>query len=286
MDYINQITLREYYYEPAIYGEKLAVVLPFVCTPNFLACPAHWHPLMEISRVKKGSLNFKRGDEEFVLNEGDIVICCPEQLHYGTAGENGVEYYTIKFDLENLINASPSSPKYIEALLNFSAVFTPKTNDKEIVKICDEIEALNKSECNPLSVIGRLYTLLGLFYEKCLLSYKVPSQADIKFTGIIKYINEHFLEKISSKSVSELFNYNESYFCRKFKSITGTTIMNYILISRLEYAQKLLVDTKDEVSVVAEKAGFSDTAYFYRCFKKQYGLTPLEVRKRHNKNKK
>ncbi|MBQ8203695.1 MAG: helix-turn-helix transcriptional regulator [Clostridia bacterium] len=276
---MNYITLKESMHEAQIYGEKSLVVLPFVCTPHFLACPPHWHTVMEFSRVTKGSMIFKRGDDNIILNEGDVVICCPEQLHVGSAGDEGVSYYTVKFDLNQLLNSSSSSPKYIEALLNFTAIFEPKTNDKEIVELLDKIYELYKSDCNPLSIVGRLYTLLGLLYEKCLLSYKTPSQSDIKFAGVIKYIHGHFLEKITAKNISVMFNYNESYFCRKFKNVTGTTIMNYILISRLDFAQKLLIDTKDEVSVVAEKSGFSDVAYFYRCFKKQYGCTPLDYRK-------
>ncbi len=286
MEYINHITLKETAPEFAIPGEKSVSALPYVCEPYFLACPLHWHEFMEISRVTKGTFHFKRGNDEIVLKEGDAVICCPEQLHYGTAGEDGVSYYTIKFDVENLLNQTKASPIYLKSLMNFTTVFQPKTDNSEVIKTLDEIYALNKSESNPLAIIGRLYVLIGLLYDNCLESYKVPSQADIKFAEVLKYVNEHFLDKISSKSISEMFNYNESYFCRKFKNVTGSTIMNYILVSRLDFAKKLLLKTKDEVSAVAQKSGFIDTAYFYRCFKKQYNYTPLEYRKKFKDNNK
>lgn len=286
MEYINHITLKETASEQSIHGKKSVSVLPFVCDPEFLACPLHWHEFMEISRVTKGTFHFKRGNDDIILKEGDAVICCPEQLHYGVAGEDGVSYYTIKFDVENLFNQTKASPIYIESLMNFTTIFEPKTNDPEIIKVLDEIYALNKSDANPLSIIGRLYVLIGLFYDKCLASYKIPSQADVKFAEVLKYVNEHFLDKISSKSVSEMFNYNESYFCRKFKGVTGTTIMNYILVSRLDYAKKLLGESMEDISVVAAKSGFSDVAYFYRTFKKQYKFTPSEYRKQFKKNKK
>ncbi len=286
MAFINYITLKETTSEATIHGEKSVSVLPFICQPDFLACPLHWHEFMEISRITKGTLLFKRGNDDIVLKEGDAVICCPEQLHYGVAGSDGVSYFTIKFDIKNLLNQTKASPIYLESLMNFTTVFEPKTNDPEIINVLDEIYSLNKSNTNPLIIIGRLYVLIGLFYDKCLASYKIPSQADIKFTEVLKYVNEHFLDKISSKSVSEMFNYNESYFCRKFKSVTGTTIMNYILISRLDYAKKLLGESKEDISVVAAKSGFSDVAYFYRSFKKQYKYTPSEYRKRFKQNKK
>ena len=286
MGYINCITLKETSPEWAIPGKKAVSALPYVCEPGFLACPLHWHEFMEISRVIKGTFHFKRGNDDIILKEGDAVICCPEQLHYGTAGEDGVSYYTIKFDVENLFNQTKASPIYIESLMNFTTIFAPKTNHPEVIKVLDEIYALNKSNANPLTIIGRLYVLIGLLYDNCLESYKIPSQADIKFAEVLKYVNEHFLDKISSKSVSKMFNYNESYFCRKFKSVTGATIMNYILVSRLDYAKKLLEDSKEDISVIAVKSGFSDAAYFYRSFKKQYKLTPSEYRKRFKKNKK
>ena len=286
MVYINNITLKETSPEWAIPGKKAVSALPYVCEPGFLACPLHWHEFMEISRVTKGTFHFKRGNDDIVLKEGDVVICCPEQLHYGVAGDEGVSYFTIKFDVESLFNQTKASPMYLASLMNFTTVFEPKTNDPEIVKVLDEIYDLNKTEANPLAIIGRLYMLIGLFYDRCLASYKIPSQADIKFAEVLKYVNEHFLDKISSKSVSKMFNYNESYFCRKFKNVTGTTIMNYVLISRLDYAKTLLNESKEDISTIAAKSGFSDVAYFYRSFKKQYKYTPSEYRKQTNQNKK
>ena len=60
--------------------------------------------------------------------------------------------------------------------------------------------------------------------------------------------------------------------------MTGFTVMRYIQILRLEYAQQLLKHTEDEVGVVAWKCGFTDTGYFSNCFRKSMGCTPSQFR--------
>ena len=79
--------------------------------------------------------------------------------------------------------------------------------------------------------------------------------------------------------VSEKFGYNETYFCRRFKEITGLTFTGYLLALRMERAQKLLMETQEEIGTIAWKCGYADVSYFSHCFKKQFGVSPMGFRK-------
>ena len=52
--------------------------------------------------------------------------------------------------------------------------------------------------------------------------------------------------------------------------------MTYIQILRLEASRDAIRDGEKRISAVASMCGFSDAAYFSRCFKKRYGMTPTE----------
>ena len=61
----------------------------------------------------------------------------------------------------------------------------------------------------------------------------------------------------------------------------GTTFTEYVLAQRLARAHRILVDprrARGKVSTLAYDCGFSDLSYFYRVFRRHYGVSPSDVR--------
>lgn len=69
---------------------------------------------------------------------------------------------------------------------------------------------------------------------------------------------------------------------RKINEITGMSIKEFILDMRLKRSAQLLEDTQMTVSEIAYQAGFSDAGYFSVCFKKHYGISPTEFKKKNS----
>jgi len=70
------------------------------------------------------------------------------------------------------------------------------------------------------------------------------------------------------------------YLQRLFEA-DGKTFSAWLLSQRLIRAHRLLCKSQfaeQAVSAIAYDVGFGDLSYFNRCFRKQYGLTPREVR--------
>lgn len=73
----------------------------------------------------------------------------------------------------------------------------------------------------------------------------------------------------------------------KFKSLTGMTPNNFIMNTRLKHAATLLLQDKTlSISEVCDRCGFNAPAYFSKCFKLQYNITPLDYRKKHESTNK
>jgi len=150
---------------------------------------------------------------------------------------------------------------------------------QQITQRLDSIVAAHLETNNhPLQVIGELYDLIGLLYKNCVIRdiNALPTQKG--FDQAVSYINDHYTEDISSASLSEMFGYDESYFCRKFKKQTGLTVMKYIQILRIEKARKLLTETNLPIQTISRQCGFSDTAYFTNRFKSICHMTPTQLR--------
>jgi len=65
---------------------------------------------------------------------------------------------------------------------------------------------------------------------------------------------------------------------RKLKAISGASFSEMLREFRLAQGQRLLHDG-EQISVIADRVGFSSSSYFVRCFKAKYGKSPNDYRK-------
>lgn len=61
-----------------------------------------------------------------------------------------------------------------------------------------------------------------------------------------------------------------------FKHIYGDSIFNFLLDYKLEYARKMLLSKKHNVSEISLQVGYSTASHFIAAFKKKYGTTPKQ----------
>ena len=54
--------------------------------------------------------------------------------------------------------------------------------------------------------------------------------------------------------------------------------MKYIINTRLENAKQMLSDGAQQIKLVSYSSGYDNPLYFSNCFKKKYGMTPLQYR--------
>jgi DNA-binding response OmpR family regulator len=73
---------------------------------------------------------------------------------------------------------------------------------------------------------------------------------------------------------------NRTTFGNKIKSLTGYTPVEFIRDVRIKRAAQLLASSQLLIKEIAFMTGFSDMKYFIKSFKKKYGVTPTEYRKK------
>ena len=98
------------------------------------------------------------------------------------------------------------------------------------------------------------------------------------------YIDEHYMEKLSLKSISESLGIGTTKLCSLAKKLSPDgSITKLISIRRIEAAKILLLKENSSIAEIAEKVGFSDYNYFTKIFKKVSGSTPSQYRKLKNR---
>ncbi|MBM7565211.1 helix-turn-helix transcriptional regulator [Paenibacillus sacheonensis] len=100
-----------------------------------------------------------------------------------------------------------------------------------------------------------------------------------KITEVAAFIGGSFATKLTLPDLAGRFFVSPYYLSRSFKAVTGFTLIEYVNLTRVREAQRLLRETNLKVISVAEQTGFESAGHFDRMFKKLTGTTPLLYRK-------
>ncbi len=260
---------------PVNYTQSATKVLHFHITPHKNCFRLHWHDRMELLYISQGKIHLDHGVDHLIASEGELVIIPPKVLHKGYTLNDSVEYTVLMFDVRYFYNETELCKSLLPAILDGRAVFHPITKHKETIQ-CVKKLCINKTN-ETLETIGEIYQLLFLLYKNALFELrKEPANADSK--KIINFIEDNASNDLNIEILSKRFGYTPAHLCRKFKKSTGLSPMNYLKIYRLETAHNMLKNDTSSIGDIAAECGFSDANYFTRCFKKHFGISPMQYR--------
>ncbi|MEG2931666.1 MAG: AraC family transcriptional regulator, partial [Ruthenibacterium sp.] len=131
----------------------------------------------------------------------------------------------------------------------------------------------------PLLVKAQLFALLFTLYTQGAPMCAV-SQASDKIKQVLRYVEQHYAEPVTIAQMAGLCCCSASHFMRFFKTAVGMPFVAYLNRYRLGMAARALEETDCSVLDASGNAGFENISYFNRCFKKRYGCTPRDYRKK------
>ena len=265
---------------PVVYGESsIKLLYGHIEGADRMCFGMHWHDRMEINLIISGSMMLHSDEGHYEVKPGQVAVSAPCKMHCGIAGNDGVQYNTIMFDVEKFCNSTPASDKYLMPIVKGEMVFPRVIEDESLKTVVEQLIQI-ATECesyNPLQAESKIYELLGILSHYGTVHTRVGSEKDKRFHAILKHVNDHFAEKITPKDISLQFGYNETYFCRRFKAVTGLTFTKYVQALRMELAIKMLKAGQEEIRYIAWKCGYEDVSYFSNCFKYHFGFRPSEI---------
>ena len=88
------------------------------------------------------------------------------------------------------------------------------------------------------------------------------------------------LKDVTVATMAEAQHYNPKYFSRIFTEAMGITPQEYITDCRMEWAKNSLIHSSLSLAKIMEAIGYTHRNGFTTAFKKKYGYTPAECRKR------
>ncbi|MCH5212610.1 MAG: PLP-dependent transferase [Oscillospiraceae bacterium] len=120
-----------------------------------------------------------------------------------------------------------------------------------------------------------LVRIKELFKEYCKL---FPNVSNEKIQEVILYILNNPESDLKQKTIAAELYINSSYLSTVFAAQTQQRFVDYLTTIKLKRAEWLLKNTDIKVTEIATRLDYKDIGYFSRLFKRQYGVTPTELR--------
>jgi xylan 1,4-beta-xylosidase len=261
--------------------------------------PTHVHPnALEILCVLEGNVRISDTMLKQRLSEGDLYFFSMRNAHQiSSAGDKNLLLY-LQLDLnyykryfkdidkayfvcDSFIRKNQMSNKlnYMRFLLAriYFAYNDESTSDSTL-------EDMGKELLSFLLAHFQFYTYK---IEKGR-SIKAVQPSDIRpndpyflrIYRIIDYIFDHCTEKLKLEDIAAQEYLSVSYLSRYIKKACGLSFTELLSMARCEEAQRLLGASRDTVDQIASLVGFANRKHLSSQFRKWFGITPTEYRRR------
>ncbi|OWR31382.1 AraC family transcriptional regulator [Saccharibacillus sp. O23] len=248
----------------------------------------HFHTGYELYYLFSGERNYFVKESTYRVRAGDTVLIDSNVVHKSTDSgipdhERAVLYF---------------SPAYFDVLPpdEREMLLSPFVRDRPLV-------ALNLQE--RLRAEELLFSLLGELHERppgyrlhvrhmagelLLLVARAslrrgapalpePTPVERKISEVVRHINRYYAQPLDLGELAAKFYISRSHLSRTFKEVTGFGFAEYVNITRIKEARRLLRESAHSVTTVSELAGFDNFSHFGKMFKRLSGLSPRAYRK-------
>ena len=232
--------------------------------------PGEAHSMAELVYVDQGSLHSVADGQDFILEQGDMVLYAPEQWHMQYAEPpQAPRLVSIGFEARGVRWESLSNRRF--------------HSDREAIRLLQQI--LAEQEQGDGERIFSLLTLLLLRLQgKNGKAEKQCVQPDISGENIMirkaqQYVQENVTQKLTVPVVAEAVGVSASYLTALFQKHLRFSPGEYIRRIKLQQSKQLIREGQMNFTQIAETLQYSTVHHFSRQFKQAFGMTPTEYAK-------
>jgi len=228
----------------------------------------HFHECYTIIVVHKGVGDYFKGNKDFLLSEGSILVLNPYDVHAGQAvNEMPWAFFTIYVPVSFMTSIGVS----------LKADHIPVFGKKIIENFSLFMKATRVFE--DLACKRDASRVLSAFLQELVTGYATASRAhksvqDPVMNTVRTYIHTHFQTEIPITTLGALVEKTDYQLIKTFRNRYQLPPHQYQLNLRIEKARDLISTTNKTLTAVAHEVGFFDQSHFIRHFKKIVGVTP------------
>lgn len=221
----------------------------------------------------KGLLKYE--NKEHSLTEGSFIfINCMKPHYYQAIGKDEWEILWLHFSGANTLGYYEEYIKEGFELLMVQDKFLVESTIRRIISINQKklpyVETLTSN-----LIVNILTEILIQKNSHNAVSIFIPEY--VKET--MKYIDKNFFNQLNLEILADKVNISKFYLAKEFKHNTGSTVNEYIILSRLSHAKELLKYSELSINEITFRIGFNNVSHFINLFKARENMTPLQFGK-------
>ncbi len=245
----------------------------------------HTHEFIEIFYVISGSAFHSVNGHQSTIGMGDMFILKKSDSHFfKKKNDEPLIHRDILIKEETFKELCDGlAPDFYQNFLNKPTVLLKIRPNKieKLESVFARIQYLSFSMLQQMNLLFKfaILNILEIYVDNDLQSLTTQNSSTQLISSILENINRPDCLSMSAADVLKSLQYDHSYICKLFKSVTNMTITEYINRNRLEYAYTLMKSSTMSLDKIAHTAGYQNYSYFYRAFTDYFKITPKKAQK-------
>ncbi len=266
---------------------------------RFAPFPPHRHSYIEMMIVLSGSITHHVLGEPLTLKEGDILFLGKHASHsIDEAGKEDIGVNVILSDrfvysllpelsgtvFDRMI-AESLKPDGEAIYLSFAT-----KGDRRIENLVENLLLELTDESGSTTVMsGTLALLMNLLSVSSIkhgfLGSEISDKVSKRKLKITSYVKGNYREGTLGELAKDMYLTPE-YLSTFIKKHFGKSFKELVVIERIERAKALLTSTRLGIGEIIRSLGYENNSYFHKEFKSKTGLSPLEYRRKNERENK
>lgn len=239
----------------------------------------HAHRFYELFHVLRGKITIHTGIGDVSLREGDTVIVSPELMHTTQFAPGSLRICMTFSFRKNKNNSGSSYYDAFRTMLSKPYIHTNAASDQPFKRLAYYFQS-NHNERDELmiSCLHEIMVLLKIAHGSQNASSAVLSDTNSLRTYIVDNYFTMNYQNGSLVKLADLLHLSPQQTQRIIKKMYSKSFSEKIVQSKMQYAKRMLLNSKLPIAQIAANCGYNSTNGFFVAFKKHYGKTPNEFR--------
>jgi len=237
------------------------------------------HDFMKVIYVLHGRGTFFIGSQEITFKSGDVIVVPPNVKNRIEDSPQVPSSLYVCCISEQTWCFDPPIAKHATATMRHSDLHFTYRIATAMRRMIHQQPLENPQRS--LSIVSDALRILEILVRRNGQTKSNPNAEGSDYAIIKRYVEDlptNFFEEKSIDETCHALGVPRRTFTKYFQQLTGRTWLNHIRYLAVEHAKRRLRKTDLPVTSIAFECGFNDLSTFYRQFKRQCEITPLEYR--------
>ena len=247
----------------------------------------HKHADYELFFNFDGELYIQTNTNQFTFNSKTLVIIPPTVYHYTTSNKECYRFL-LNFNSKNNENSNELNSVYKDIFM--PGIINSYSIEEDLKVYCKELNNCFNGQLvsNNIRIICLFKILLlkisDFSNKKNILSFNSLNSKANYLYEINRFIDKNYMHDIKLIDAAKEISLSERQTSRIIKKNYNKTFSDILIEKRLSVASLLLIKTNNLIKQIISEVNFKNESYFYIIFKRLYNISPLQYRKKYQKN--